>query len=85
MKVEIPVGELFCDLQQSATDLILIEMIEEEAVKKEFEERLSREKDILKRIKEILRERYTDEDIRSLLINGYPRQFNLAKVIGGSL
>ena len=77
---KIPDGELFADLQQSHADITLMEMLKDESIVSKYKERLSKERKILERIKDIIRIRFSDEQLNSFLDKGYKRQVNLTQV-----
>jgi len=76
---DIPDGELFADLQQSLTDIVLMELIDE--LSEDLKSRLDTERKILSDIKQVVKARFTDGQLKHYLIHGYPRQVNLSKVI----
>lgn len=70
--MDIPTAELFADLQVSLTEIVLIKLLEEQTL--DMQERLEENRMIAKIIHGILRERFTDEQIRNFLEYGYPRR-----------
>lgn len=70
--MDISTAELFADLQVSFTEIVLVELLGSQTSNEQI--RLEGNKEIVKAIKTILRERFTDEQIRNFLEYGYPRR-----------
>ena len=69
---EIPDAELFTDLQQSCADVVLGEMIEDPD---EYQLKvLEKEKRTLQRIKDIMKDRFTQVEVINFLNDGYKRR-----------
>lgn len=80
-KKNITDGELFADLQQSMTDIVLLEHLQESGhITAENKKRLSKEKEILHNIKKELRNRFSDQQLEVFLEKGYPRRVNLGRL-----
>ena len=69
-------GELFADLQQSAADIILLEMLKGLRTEKQSN-RLQQEREILEVIKTEIKDRFHVHQINDFLEYGYPRRINL--------
>ena len=80
MATEIPDGELFADLQISFTEVVLIDILEERSQlsKEDFslQNRRSTNNSIIRKIKNIMKERFSLEDINKFLEKGFPRKIN---------
>jgi len=76
---EISNGELFADLQVSFTENVLVKLLKDLQLKKDFEDRLEGNLEILGVIRKIMEERFSDEDIVNFLHKGFPRRISFRK------
>lgn len=72
-------SELFADLQETLTEIFLIELLGD--LSPEIQDRLKGNHQIKEVIKNIMRDRFSYNDIINFLENGYPRQVDLGRII----
>ena len=83
MHIKMSNDELFANLQTCLVDIVLIEMIKDKDLSKEFNHRLIYEKKISEIIKSEMRKRFPDTQLRDYLINNHSCRVDLRKIIGG--
>lgn len=72
-------GELFADLQVSLTEIFLIELIDDDTITRNYNDRLNGNVQIRDAIKGIMKDRFSSDDIERFLESGFPRQVDLSK------
>lgn len=72
-------GELFADLQQSAVDIALINLLDSSEARKFYNQRLIQNQKICDTIGRIIHGRFSQDQIIEFLEDGYPRQVDLTK------
>ncbi len=81
----ISTGELFSDLQQSMTNIFLMESLTNQDDIENYKDRLEKERQILVNIKKIAKNIFKELDLINYLENGYLRQHKLGLSIEGGL
>ena len=80
---EISTGELFADLQVSYTEIVLVDILEEKSQLDKndaLQNRRAVNRKVIKGIKNIMKERFSLEDINTFMEKGFPREVKLTNI-----